>query len=147
MTIKTLLVPVDFSPHAAKAIETAIEFAKAFGAEIILLHAYSFPMGVATPYDYRIPANILGQARESAVKRLEADVDKISAAGVQARGMVVDRVPSQAILETAEEVGADLIVMGTRGLTGLKHVALGSVADRTIRRASCPVLTVHDPAH
>ena len=53
-------------------------------------------------------------------------------------------VPDQ-FLDSAEQLGADLIVMGTRGLTGLKHVVLGSVAERTIRQAPCPVLTVHVP--
>ena len=51
-------------------------------------------------------------------------------------------LPSEAISSAAQELGADLIVMGTRGLTGLKHVMLGSVAERTIRIAPCPVLTV-----
>ena len=53
--------------------------------------------------------------------------------------------PSEAIITVAKEIDADLIVMGTRGLSGFKHVMLGSVAERTVRLASCPVMTVHAP--
>ena len=145
MKIKTILVPVDFSSHSEKAMETAVEFAKAFGAEVHLLHAYSLPVGVVGPYDYQIPANILTDMRESAKKRVDEEVSKLADSGVPASGVITEGLPTQAILDTAEQLGADLIVMGTRGLTGLKHVVLGSVAERTIRQATCPVLTVHVP--
>jgi nucleotide-binding universal stress UspA family protein len=145
MKIKTILVPVDFSSHSEKAVETAVEFAKAFGAEVHLLHAYSLPVGVVGPYDYQIPANILTDMRESAKKRVDEEVGKLADSGVPASGVITEGLPTQAILDTAEQLGADLIVMGTRGLTGLKHVVLGSVAERTIRQAACPVLTVHVP--
>ncbi len=145
MKIKTILVPIDFSSHSEKAMETAVEFAKAFGAEVHLLHAYSLPVGVVGPYDYQIPANILTDMRESAKKRVDEEVSKLADSGVPAKGVITEGLPTQAILDTAEQLGADLIVMGTRGLTGLKHVVLGSVAERTIRQATCPVLTVHVP--
>jgi len=58
----------------------------------------------------------------------------------------MSEAPSEAIVMTAKEIGADLIVMGTRGLSGFKHVLLGSVAERTVRLAPCPVMTVHAPA-
>lgn len=147
MKIEKILVPVDFSPHSAKAVAVAVEFAKAFSAEIHLLHAYSLPVGVVGPYDYQIPANILGEMRESAARRVDEEAEKVSSQGVKATGMITEGVPTQAIVEAAEQIGADLIVMGTRGHTGLKHVVLGSVAERTIRHAPCPVLTVHDPDH
>jgi nucleotide-binding universal stress UspA family protein len=142
--IKKILVPVDFSKHSAKAAEVGLEFAKAFGAELQLLHAYSLPVGVVGPYDYQIPANILAEMRESAARRVDQEVKKLSGKGVQVAGVITEGVPTQAIVEAAERMGADLIVMGTRGLTGLKHVVLGSVAERTIRHAPCPVLTVHE---
>ncbi len=67
---------------------------------------------------------------------------KIEAEGVPAEASVSSEFPPQAIVEMAKDIGADLIVMGTRGLTGIKHVMLGSVAERTVRLAPCPVLTV-----
>lgn len=145
MTIKTILVPIDFSSHSRKAMETAVEFAKAFGADLHLVHAYSLPVGVVGPYDYQIPASILAEMRSSAARRVDEEVKKVSRMGVAAKGIITEGLPTQAILEAAEQLHADLIVMGTRGLTGLKHVVLGSVAERTIRHAPCPVLTVHAP--
>jgi nucleotide-binding universal stress UspA family protein len=145
LRIQKILVPVDFSPHSAKAVNVAVEFAKAFSAEIHLLHAYSLPIGVVGPYDYQIPANILGEMRESAARRIDEEVKKVANLDVKTTGIITEGVPTQAIVEAAEQIGADLVVMGTRGLTGLKHVVLGSVAERTIRHAPCPVLTVHDP--
>ncbi len=145
MKIQKILVPMDFSAHSGKAVETAVEFAKAFSAELHLLHAYSLPVGVVGPYDYQIPANVLGEMRDSAARRVDEEVKKLKDQGVDASGMITEGVPTQAIVDAAEQIGANLIVMGTRGLTGLKHVVLGSVAERTIRHAPCPVLTVHDP--
>jgi nucleotide-binding universal stress UspA family protein len=142
--IKKILVPVDFSAHAKKAQSVALEFAKAFGAEVQLLHAYSLPVTVIGPYDYQIPASMLAELRESAARRLDQEVKALAGSGVPVTGLITEGIPTQAIVEAAERLGADLIVMGTRGLTGLKHVVLGSVAERTIRHARCPVLTVHD---
>jgi nucleotide-binding universal stress UspA family protein len=68
--------------------------------------------------------------------------EKIEAAGVPAEASASSGFPPQAIVEMADDIGADLIVMGTRGLTGFKHLMLGSVAERTVRSAPCPVLTV-----
>jgi len=142
--IRHILVPVDFSPHSNRAVETAVEFARTFGAEVHLLHAYSLPVGVVAPYDYQIPANVLSEMREAASKRIDQAAKEVEAKGVAAHGLITEGLPTQAIEDAAERIGADLIVMGTRGLTGLKHVVLGSVAERTIRHASCPVLTVHE---
>ncbi len=143
MKIRNILVPVDFSKHSEKALETAVEFAKVFDADLHLIHAYSLPVGVVTPYDYQIPASILGEMREAATKRIDEAVKKVAGQGVKVHGLVTEGLPTQAIEEAAEQIKADLIVMGTRGLTGLKHVVLGSVAERTIRHAPCAVLTVH----
>jgi nucleotide-binding universal stress UspA family protein len=71
-------------------------------------------------------------------------VAKVKSAGVAVESTVTPTAPVEAIERTAEEIGADLVVMGSRGLTGLKHVLLGSVAERTLRTAPCPVLTVKD---
>ena len=74
--------------------------------------------------------------------RLRESQEKVEAEGVLAEASVLSAFPPQAIAEMAQGIGADLIVMGTRGLTGIRHVMLGSVAERTVRLAPCPVLTV-----
>jgi len=143
---ESILVPIDFSPQSDRAADVAVELAKEMGAEIHLLHVYGVPVGVAGPgiYDTALPVTVMADLRDSAAKALEERVARLAAAGVKVSGLVREGIPAQSIIEVAEEVGAGLIVMGTRGLSGLKHVLLGSVAERTIRHTSCPVLTVPD---
>lgn len=145
MQIRTILVPVDFSDHAARALDAAMEFAKSFDARLHLLHSYQIHIGSVSPYGLVLPPNFDSEMREAATRRLAEWREKVIAAGIECREHITPIFPSEAICQVAEEIGADLIVMGTRGLTGLKHVVLGSVAERTIRNAPCPVLTVHDP--
>ena len=143
---RKILVPVDFSEHSGRALEHAIALAKAFGAEIHLLHCYQINIGAVSPYGIVLPESLERDVRDAATRRLGEWSDKVSAQGVRVEQHITPQFPSEAIQATATEVGADLIVMGTRGLTGLKHVLLGSVAERTLRVAPCPVLTVKDEA-
>jgi nucleotide-binding universal stress UspA family protein len=140
--IATILVPTDFSPDAEAALERAIDFAKLFGARIHLLHSYYIAPQAATPWSYSFPAGLIDEVRQDALRRIEELRDKVKARGVEASSEVSSEPPSMSIISCAERQRADLIAMGTRGLTGVKHVLLGSVAERTIRLAPCPVLTV-----
>jgi universal stress protein A len=141
-SIRKILVPVDFSDHSERALDAAIVFAKRFGAELIVFHCYPIPTAGPAPYDTILPESYLSALRKAALEGVTKWRDKARAQGVRAEGKINAGYPTSAILELAEQSGADLIVMGTRGLTGLKHVVLGSVAERTIRLAPCPVLTV-----
>jgi nucleotide-binding universal stress UspA family protein len=141
---QTILVPVDFSAHSDKALDCALMLAKTFGAQVHLLHAYHLPIQVATPDQVIIPRDFWTAVRDSAARKLEKALHKVEAAGITGETHLAELPPAQAITQTAEKISADLIVMGTRGLTGLKHVLLGSVAERTIRSAPCPVMTVKD---
>ncbi len=142
-TIRKILVPIDFSEHSARALDTAIGFAKTFGAEIELVHSYEVTP-IVTLYGVGYPETLHADLRKAAIERVSSWLEKVHSEGVAARQHVVGSPPVEAITEIADEVGADLIVMGTRGNRGLKHVMLGSVAERTIRFAKCPVLTVKD---
>ena len=142
MQIETILVPVDFSSHAAQALDHAVGLAKIFDAHVHLLHCYPLTPGSISPYGPIITAEFTQAAQEAATAKLHEWRDKVATEGVEIDEHVTSHFPSEAIARTATEVGADLIVMGTRGLTGLKHVLLGSIAERTIRIAPCPVLTV-----
>ncbi len=88
------------------------------------------------------PSALLDDARRAARDRLRARAEKIQAEGVEVRIHLGNGPPGEAISSSAEELESDLIVMGTHGYTGLKHVLLGSVAERTLRTAPCAVLTV-----
>jgi len=142
LEIRNILVPVDFSDHAAEALDHAVSLAKVLGARIHLLHCYAIRVGGVSPYGLVIPENLDREVRDAAVAKLGEWRAKVAAEGVEVEDSVTPLFPSEAIPTHAEQIGADLVVMGTRGLTGMKHVLLGSVAERTIRLAPCPVLTV-----
>ena len=141
-TIERIIVAVDFSKHADQALEVAVEFAKQFGAELHLVHALDVRIPVVTPYEVVIPTAFIEQARGAVASKLDVLVQKVATEGLTATPHLSEAPAASAIVELAEKLGADLIVMGTRGHTGLKHVLLGSVAERTLRHAPCSVLTV-----
>jgi nucleotide-binding universal stress UspA family protein len=142
---KEILIPVDFSDHSTAALESAIELARAFDSKLHLLHCYQIQPGGISPYGIAIPLSYSTEIRDAASQQLAAWQEEHIPAGVSVDVSIVSEVPSEAIVGTAKKVGADLIVMGTRGLSGFKHVMLGSVAERTVRLAPCPVMTVHAP--
>jgi nucleotide-binding universal stress UspA family protein len=144
MKIQVILVPMDFSPYSEAALERAVELAKGFGARIHLLHSYAIPVRGVMPYDFAVPDGVWDGIRKAAEDKLEQLQGRVDSAGVEASREVSPALPTEAILTAAEEIDADLIVMGTHGHTGLKHVLLGSVAERTIRLAPCSVLTVKE---
>ncbi|RIL04813.1 MAG: hypothetical protein DCC71_12775 [Proteobacteria bacterium] len=139
---RTILVPIDFSEHADAALDRALAIARAGGGRVHLLHAYEIPLGTIPPYGVEIPEAVLTGVRDAAARRLEKAAHKAEGAGVPCEAHLVHAPAASAIVESARALGVDLVVMGTRGLTGLKHVLLGSVAERTVRTAPCPVLTV-----
>ena len=144
--IRVILVPMDFSPHSDAALVQAIELAKALGAKIHLLHSYAVPVRGVVPYDFAVPDGVWDGIRKAAESKLEEVRRMVVSEGVEASSEVSTTLPSEAILAAVTDIGAVLIVMGTRGHTGLKHVLLGSVAERTIRSAPCSVLTVKEEA-
>jgi len=144
---RTFVVPYDFSEHARAALHLATDLARRLESDLHLVHVIQPPsLALAAYGDYgaadSAPVDML-RLREIANTAL-SDV----AAGIEhGPGKIETHVvesPSvvDAIRESAEKLAADLIVMGTHGRTGLAHVFLGSVAERTLRGAPCPVLTV-----
>jgi nucleotide-binding universal stress UspA family protein len=142
MQIKKILVPTDFSEYADRAIETAEGLAKPLGAEILLLHVLHLPVTAVTPEAGVVPVGFWQDLRKFAQRKIDASRAAIEKAGVRCSAEILEDVPGFAIAAAAKRTNADLVVMGSRGLSGLKHVLLGSVAERTVRTAECPVLTV-----
>jgi nucleotide-binding universal stress UspA family protein len=143
---ETILVPVDFSEHSREALDTALQMAHLFGSKIHLLHCYHIQTAGVSPYGIVLPSGYYADIRDAAAKRLNDWHEKVSKEGIKVESQLSADSPSLAINLTAEEIKADLIVMGTRGLSGLKHAMLGSVAERVVRLAPCAVLTVKDAA-
>jgi nucleotide-binding universal stress UspA family protein len=142
--MKTILVPTDFSPHSEKALGVAERLAKLTDGKIHLLHCYQINPGGISPYGIALPEKFGREVRDAAKKKIEDLEKRVAAEGIEVSVHLTSRFPSQAVSDLAKEIGADLIVMGTRGATGLKHILLGSVAERTLRIAPCPVLTVKE---
>ena len=139
--IKTVVAATDFSEPAEVGLAWAAQVARTHGARLLVVHAVAPPMPVA---DFAAPPLTVDQdLREAAQARLEAAVGGEALAGVEAETVLRDGTPAQAVLDVADEVGADLIVVGTRGLTGFRHLLLGSTAERIVQRAKAPVLSVH----
>jgi universal stress protein A len=143
--LKKILVPTDFSPGAAAATEHALSLAHAFGGTVTLFHVYALPT-------YVFPDGSTFVAGPDVAAKIERDVlDTLATAarnaerqsGVPVLTRSVIGAPYDEIIAAAKEY--DLIVMGTHGRTGLKHLLLGSVAEKVVRHASCPVLTVRTP--
>ncbi len=139
---RRLLVADDFSEHAAAAVDAAISLARELNARVEVVHVYQRPVELLTPYEIALPESVVSEVRTAAAEHLKGSIEKVRAAGLQGEAHLREGPPAAAIVELAAELPADLIVMGTRGLTGLKHALLGSVAERTLRKASCPVLAV-----
>jgi universal stress protein A len=145
MAIRRILVPVDFSEDAINALAYARDFADRFGAELIILHVVE-PIYYATPADMYVTSPnlslLLDEQRKAATQQLARLAANLQQKGVRHRTVLKTGVPAQVIVDSAHRPGADLIVMSTHGRTGLAHILMGSVAEKVVRHADCPVLTV-----
>jgi universal stress protein A len=145
-SIRTILVPTDFSPHARAGFEHALELANALSARVVLLHSYGVLVSTAPSQMWVVPPDLVERLQDGARTELEPLVKRAAQAGVPCESRMSGSPAVEAILEAAAALPAQLIVMGTQGNTGLKHLLLGSVAERVVRLAPCPVTTVKAPA-
>ena len=139
--LERVLVATDFSDTARSGLDWAIEVAKTHDATIDLVHALLVP-NRATDF-VPSPPDFSESLQEAASGRLTEVTEKVKQTGVAVNSELRLGVASQVILQTAADLGSDLIVVGTRGLAGLKHLLLGSTAERVVQQAPCPVLTIH----
>ena len=143
--ITKILVPVDFSPHAERAFGYATALARRLGAELTLVHVVEDPYATgAWGADAYLPnsAELLQEVIVSAGRELTTWTEREAATGLTVKTAVIPGRPAQSIIGHAASEGSDLIVMGTHGRTGLAHAVMGSVAERVLRKAPCPVLTI-----
>ena len=134
--IARILAATDFSRCSLTALEYAEELARQFDAPLLLVHATGTPSMPAEVQDY------IGDAAAHALTR---SVEQLREHGLAARGVLRPGSAAEEIVRTAELEHASLIVMGTHGRTGMVRVLMGSVAERVVREARCPVLTVGLP--
>lgn len=149
INLKRILLPSDFSENSAVAVSYACALAEQFGAELHVLHVMQDLVtmipepGMAFPP----PGEYLQELQASAETALAKIPDAAWSQGKKVVRTVRQGTPFLEIIRYAKETDSDLIVLGTHGRGGLAHVLLGSVAERVVRKAPCPVLTVRPSTH
>lgn len=140
--IQQILVPHDFSETAEHALAYALALAERFGARVTVLHAYEvpsygYPDAVAASYEF---SSAMERAAAVALKGVE---DRARRPNITLDTLLRRGTPWVEIAAAAKERKVDMIVMGTHGRRGVARALLGSVAEKVVRTAPCPVLTVH----
>lgn len=137
----TIVVGTDFSEPARLAVDEAAELARSAKAKLHVVHALELSIPFVTPYEVSVPDPLISSACEQARERLDALIAELDVPeGITSE--VVSEPAANALIEAAEVRKAGLIMTGSRGLHGLRHAVLGSVAERTLRRAPCSVWVV-----
>jgi len=140
--VKRVLVGVDFEPPSLAALDWAIDLAGQVGASATVLHSYEIPVVGIPDGAFIASAEYAARLMTAADTALAAAIDARRGRGVDLTGLIRQGVAWETIHQVADEVSADLIVVGTHGRKGLAHALLGSVAEKTIRTAKRPVVVV-----
>ena len=139
---KKILAPTDFSPISVQAVREAVALAKQLGAEVQVLHVCPLLMYALNPEVVPDDPAFEQRLKKHLREELARTAESVRAPGVTVTTALVDGSPQHEIAKVAAQGGFDLVVMSTHGRTGLSHFTLGSVAERTVRTSSVPVLTI-----
>lgn len=143
LTIARILVPTDFTESSDRALDYAVALAERLGAKITVMHSYEIPI-VGFPDGALVAsADIATRIADASTQALQKIVDRYAARGVQLESVLREGVAYEEIRSVADEMDADLIVIGTHGRRGLARALLGSVAENVIRTVTRPVLAIH----
>jgi len=147
--IKKILCPVDFSKSSDHALRYALAFGQAHHAELVLVHVMDYAAVDVLDYPsaFEFSTQINEKMREIAGERLQQLAAATQGEYAKVSSRLATGTPFLEIVSLAREERVDLIVMGTHGRSGLAHVFMGSVAEKVVRKAPCPVLTVKHPEH
>lgn len=142
---KKILVPVDFSFGSEQAVAKAAELARVLGASVELIHVYQLPVFALPDSSVTVSPTYVADLTDRAQKALDKHAAQLTSDGLTATTKLMEGMPAQAIVDHAAEISAEMIVMGTHGHSGFKRFLLGSTAERVVRMATVPVLSVHLP--
>lgn len=147
--LERILVPTDFSDNSKAALEYAVGLAEKFGADIYLMHVIANDTAVAMGSDgfFSVSNDIMQELRDSVERQLEETAKSIAGSVGNVVQEVREGAPFAEIVKYAKAEDIDLIVLGTHGRTGISHLLIGSVAEKVVRKARCPVLTIPLPGH
>ncbi len=144
--IKKILVPIDFSDYSKSALRYAVSFAKLFNSEMVMIYVVEpiiyppdFSMGqIAIP-------SVNTEWDKTAIEQLEKLSKSEIPVNIKVKTLVKTGKPFVEIIETASEENVDLIIIATHGHSGVEHILFGSTAEKVVRKAPCPVLTLREP--
>ena len=142
LQIQRILAPVDFSESTTLLLEWATHLALEHTATLTLLHAYHLPVEFQQIEGAYLPPDFWASVRTDAEQSLARLAEPLLAQGLEVDTALCEGYAGSVIIEEAARREIDLIVIGTHGLSGLKHLLLGSIAERVVHRAHCPVLSV-----
>ncbi len=144
--IKKVLVPIDFSDYSKNALKYAIGFAKKFKADMILIYVVE---PVIYPPDFSMGQIAIPAVSAEWDKKAKEELDKLAKTeippDINVTTVIKTGKPFVEIIDTAEEVDADIIIIATHGHSGVEHILFGSTAEKVVRKAPCPVLTLREP--
>ena len=144
--IKKVLVPIDFSDYSKNALNYAVDFAKHFKSELYLIYVVE---PVIYPPDFSMGQIAIPSVDLEMDKRAKEELDNLAKKQIPSElnthVLVKTGKPFIEIIETASETDADIIIIATHGHSGVEHILFGSTAEKVVRKAPCPVLTLREP--
>ncbi len=138
---QNILVPIDFSEHAARALDVAIEWGRQLHAGLTLLHVIQ-SVDLGPDMMSALPAAHIETLEAELTQHMKNYLKRVEKAGVKGDFLIAHGAPFYEAIEIVKSKQIDLIIMGSHGRTGLSHMLLGSVAEKLVRLAPCPVLVV-----
>ena len=145
ISLQKILVATDFSSFSEQALEFALVLAEKFLAKLYVVHLWELPMtgSLLPPEPY--PESVLTEEQKAGEEHLTKVTNELRASAFDAEPVFVFGKPYLAIVKAAADLDVDLIVLGSHGRSGISHLLLGSVAEKVVRLAPCPVFTVKAP--
>lgn len=140
--MKTILVPIDFSAVSKRVVAAAAELAGGLGGRLVVLHVVQPPVLTDSDFGTQLTAEYAAQATEAADKQLSRMRQQLQKGGIEVEVRSTSGYPGQSIVDAADDVGADFIVLGSHGHGAFYDLIVGSTASRVIKRARCPVVIV-----
>lgn len=151
LRLKKILYPTDFSEYSLAVLPFAVGLTQQNDAELYCLHVVEMPRQEYLIGDYMVPLDVPHVPEDKIIRTARARLEKFVAENLSKLDKVTSRVligtPFVEIIRYAKDQFIDLIVIGTHGHSALAAMLLGSVAEKVVRKAPCPVLTVRDPKH
>lgn len=144
--IKKILVPIDFSDYSKNSLRYAIGFAKHFNSKMYVLYVVE---PAVYPADFSLGQVAIPTTDVDMAERADKEMNRLTeeeiGSSVEFEKIIKTGKPFMEIIETASEIDSDLIIIATHGHTGVEHLLFGSTAEKVVRKAPCPVLTLRDP--